>query len=197
MGRREQARVRLVEELRSDRWLAFEETVRAVSALEPPPGAPPVREAGARVSRKRYRALRRRIRGLDPRQSDALFHEARIAAKKARYAMEFLAPVFGQPAKACAKRLSSLQDHLGLLQDRSVAREWIREALQDLPEHGFGLGYVLGAWDAEAAWIKRSVVECWRPVRQAWRELREILPEESEDDAEGPDETPAQDAGSA
>ncbi|MCX7800701.1 MAG: CHAD domain-containing protein [Fimbriimonadales bacterium] len=197
VGRREQARSRMTEELRSDRWFAFENTVRAVAPLEPPAGCPPVQQAGAEVIRRRYRAVRRRVRALEPGQEDALFHEARIAAKKARYAMEFLAPVFGPEAKACAKRLADLQDHLGLLQDRSVARGWVREAVADLPGQAFGLGYVLGAWDREAAWLKDSVSERWKPVREAWRKLREVLPRPAEEEPGGSPNQPEGEPGPA
>lgn len=186
LDRRERARGSMARELRSERWLAFEETVRAVALLEPSASSPPVKEAGAEVIRRRYRSVRRRVRELAPGQDDAVFHEARIAAKKARYAIEFLAPVFGPEAKICAKRLADLQDHLGLLQDRSVARKWIREARAELPGEAFGLGYVLGAWDGEAASLKGTVATRWQAVKEAWRKLRQNLPPSSPDGAERP-----------
>ncbi|MEJ5170986.1 MAG: CHAD domain-containing protein [Fimbriimonadales bacterium] len=175
-GRRE-AFQRLESELTSDRWRRF--AAEAPSALPPEtsPAGPPVIEAGAEVIRRRYRKVRRLVRSLEPSLPDERFHEARIAAKKARYAMEFLAPVFGADCRACAKRLAELQEHLGALQDRAVARAWIWQARQDLGDHLFALGFLAGWCEADARQLKGGVRARWKPVRDAWRRLRTILPE--------------------
>lgn len=59
-------------------------------------------------------------------QDDAARHEARIAAKKLRYAAEAFAPLFdtGQ-AKGFIKALKRLQDELGALNDGAVAAELV------------------------------------------------------------------------
>lgn len=177
---------RMAKELTSDRWTRFGELV--LTALPPghSPEAPPVEEAGAIVIRKRYRRVRRLVRALDPGQPDEAFHAARIAAKKARYAMEFLAPVFGPDSRACAKRIAELQDHLGLLQDRAVVRSWLRLAQMHLPEHSFALGYLTGWFESESSTLKQGVRGRWRPVREAWRRLERQLPEAEDRPPESP-----------
>ncbi len=174
---REEAFGRLRSELTSDRWRRFAELALAFVRQGAPAEGPPVEEAGAAVIRKRYRRVRRLVKGLDPDQPDESFHATRIAAKKARYAMEFLAPVFGPESRACAKRLADLQDHLGLLQDRAVARGWLKAAQNDLPEHAFALGFLSGWFQAEARALKQGVRHRWKPVREAWRRLGRQLPE--------------------
>lgn len=178
---------RMRSELTSDRWARFADLALSALPLSGFSDAPPVEEAGAEVIRKRYRRVRRLVRALEPTQPDEAFHAARIAAKKARYAMEFLAPVFGPDSRGCAKRLADLQDHLGLLQDRAVARSWLRRAQSDLPEHAFALGFLAGWFEAEGRALKQGVRDRWRPVREAWRRLERQLPEPEERPPEPPE----------
>lgn len=58
-------------------------------------------------------------------QDDAGRHEARIAAKKLRYAAEAFAPLFDADAKPFIKALKQLQEELGLLNDVAVAAELV------------------------------------------------------------------------
>jgi len=53
---------------------------------------------------------------LDPRNVEAL-HDMRIAAKRLRYVLELVSPVFGAGAAAGAKRAKKLQDLLGEIHD--------------------------------------------------------------------------------
>jgi CHAD domain-containing protein len=55
-------------------------------------------------------------------------HEARKAAKKARYAGETMAEFFGKPAARFASAMENLQEELGVHQDSVV----MRERLEDL-----------------------------------------------------------------
>ncbi|MDP3854262.1 CYTH and CHAD domain-containing protein [Phenylobacterium sp.] len=57
--------------------------------------------------------------------TDADRHEARIAAKKLRYAAEAFAPLFDTDAKPFIKTLKALQEHLGALNDGVVAAELV------------------------------------------------------------------------
>jgi CHAD domain-containing protein len=62
-----------------------------------------------------------------PRDRDAGLHESRKAYKRARYATEALAPVAGRRARRLAKRISTLQDLLGIHQDAVVAARVVRD----------------------------------------------------------------------
>jgi len=71
--------------------------------------------------RKRLLKLGRDIETI----ADADRHEARIAAKKLRYAAEAFAPLFDADAKPFIKTLKALQEHLGTLNDGAVAAELV------------------------------------------------------------------------
>ena len=58
---------------------------------------------------------------------DEVLHEARKAAKQARYAGEAVAPVFGKDATAFAAALEGVQEALGEHQDSIVTRERLHE----------------------------------------------------------------------
>jgi CHAD domain-containing protein len=60
-------------------------------------------------------------------ERDLALHEARKAAKRARYAGEALAPAFGQPAERFAKQMKKMTSLLGEHQDAVVARQLARE----------------------------------------------------------------------
>jgi CHAD domain-containing protein len=57
------------------------------------------------------------------------YHQLRIASKELRYTLEFFREVFGPQAKALIKNVKQLQDHLGNLQDASVACDIMRNFL--------------------------------------------------------------------
>jgi CHAD domain-containing protein len=72
--------------------------------------------------------LRRTVAGLAAEPSDADLHQVRIRAKRARYAVEAVGPVFGTQAGKLADAISDLQDVLGEQHDGVVAEEWLRQA---------------------------------------------------------------------
>ena len=77
----------------------------------------PLRENVERIIRVRADELRSFVpRALDPREVEAL-HDMRIAAKRLRYVLELMAPVFGSAAAADAKKAKRLQDLLGEIHD--------------------------------------------------------------------------------
>jgi CHAD domain-containing protein len=113
-----------------------------------------------------YRRLRRRIRlaqSLPPGQDrDDALHEARKAAKRARYAAEALAPVAGKPAARFAKRMKEIQGVLGDHQDTVMARAALRDLglrAHRAGDNAFTFG-LLYERDAQAGRDRQ---------RQAWR----------------------------
>ena len=56
-------------------------------------------------------------------------HRLRIAAKRLRYTLEFFEEVLAPETKALIKRMKTLQDHLGDLQDAVVASNLLRDFL--------------------------------------------------------------------
>lgn len=98
-----------------------------------------VARAAARVDRAAHTA----DAATTTEQRELLLHEVRKAAKRARYAAESVAPVFGKPAKRMAKRMERLQEVLGEHQDSVVARDALRRlgvAAHLAGENGFTFG---------------------------------------------------------
>lgn len=104
---------------------------------------------------------------------DAEWHETRIVAKKARYAVEVLAPVFGTQASTLAKKLSEVTEVLGEHQDAAIAKERVEE-LGTLPvaspQAAFVMGVLRGV-EQESADAQRGVfATVWPDVsKPRWR----------------------------
>ncbi|MFD5147326.1 CHAD domain-containing protein [Streptomyces sp. NPDC058401] len=80
---------------------------------------------------------------MDPGQGrDLALHEARKAAKRARYAAEAAAPALGKPARRLAKAVKAVQTLLGDHRDGVVARE----ALRALAVQAAGAGESAFTW---------------------------------------------------
>ncbi|HET6210378.1 MAG TPA: CYTH and CHAD domain-containing protein, partial [Jatrophihabitans sp.] len=71
--------------------------------------------------------LRRRLRRAADGSDDRRLHQARKAAKRARYAAEVAEPALGKPARRQRKRAKRLQTELGLHQDAVTAAAAVRE----------------------------------------------------------------------
>lgn len=118
---------------------------------------PLVRRAWGRLDRAGEAARR-------PGAGDADLHQARIAAKRARYATEAVVPVFGRPARQLARLAESTQDVLGEHQDAVVAQAVLRR-LATAPRAGtvgFTLG-ILHARQQRAAEVSRQAFESLWP----------------------------------
>ena len=71
------------------------------------------------------------------------WHRARIKAKRARYAVDVVVPIFGNQAKKFAKSLAEVTELLGEHQDAFVAQEFVRE-LANINEVDATTGFALG-----------------------------------------------------
>ena len=133
--------------------------------------AAPVAEFAAFVLDRLDRRLRKHGVGV-PKATPEARHQARIAAKKLRYATEFFAALF--PKKRVGPYLAALeqlQDILGALNDAVVADRLLAEAAaatkQPVPERVDGLvrGWMAAVAMNELAGFKR-----------AWREFEDAKP---------------------
>jgi CHAD domain-containing protein len=101
---------------------------------------------------------------------DLALHDARKAAKRARYAAEAARPALGKPAKRLAKRMKAVQSLLGDHQDSVVAREALRTlAVQAhaAGEPAFTWGLLYGREEAAAAARERELPEVWERASRA------------------------------
>lgn len=164
----DQGRAEALQAMRSERHLAL------LDALVEAANHPRLTDAAATRSRdalpplfdKAWRKLEKEVRALTLDGPSDEWHETRITAKRARYAAEVLAPVFGSPAKNLASSLGNVTEQLGEHQDASIAQETVRalSAQFDGPT-GFALG-LLHAYEVECELIARvRMQEQWPLVR--------------------------------
>lgn len=155
-------------ELESDRYLALLDHLVQLAAGLPlgPRADQPAQRALAPVVRRTWRRLDRAMDRAAEEPSgpraDALLHEVRKDAKRARYAAQSLVGVFGSPARRTAKELGRLQRVLGQVQDGVAARAVLHEIALRAGKDGFTLGrlHALEQVRAEAA------RDTWRPARE-------------------------------
>ncbi|MCL4507235.1 MAG: CHAD domain-containing protein [Chloroflexi bacterium] len=81
----------------------------------------PARATAPALIRRRYRKTRKLGDQLTAESPPAEYHRARIAAKRLRYSLEFVARLYGKPAKRALSCMVALQNMLGLFQDTRMA----------------------------------------------------------------------------
>lgn len=110
----------------------------------------------------------KRARGIDTLSVDAR-HDLRKTLKSLRYAVEFLGPVLDdKPTQAFAKRLRTLQDVFGDLNDLAMAQTLLtgpQAPGADDPQAQRAVGWVLGARTVRAE-------SAWSHARALWHDLR-------------------------
>lgn len=125
----------------------------------------PAAEFGRQVLDRRWQRLRRAGAGFDELTAEQL-HELRLDGKRLRYAAEVFAPMFGpRAARRFLKRVSALQDGLGLANDAAVARGLARGlAAAGGPGRAWAVGVAEG-WSAARLAARRGA------AREAWKAL--------------------------
>ena len=100
---------------------------------------------------------------------DAALHEARKAAKHARYSAEAVSPAFGRPARRFARKVKKVQSALGDHHDGVVARAAIRELgvqAHLAGENAFSFGVL---YERDACRARDLEAQAWRAWKQASR----------------------------
>ena len=103
---------------------------------------------------------------------DEEWHEARIKAKRARYAVEAGAPTFGKRSWRFAAALAELTESLGEHQDSSVAQGMLRDFVAaDLIDSttAFALGRLHGFEAEQSAVARRQIIIGWPSVMRRAR----------------------------
>src|SRR5438105_1484465 len=160
----EEARGRLVLDMRSDRYIDLVE--RLVEASKTPAligeAQQPAATGVPALARRDWKRLRKGVSRMPDAPADAQLHRVRILAKRVRYAAEAAVPVLGKTATRFAAAAAALQDVLGDHQDSVTAQRWLRDAGQG--ERAFVAGE-LCALEREAAAHDRAQ---WSKV---WKNL--------------------------
>jgi CHAD domain-containing protein len=169
--------------LKSERYYALLDELDQVIADVPPgpaAGASPRQALPAAVSRS-YRKTRRRMRAAlrapEGTPREAALHQARKAAKQARYAAEAVAPVLGRDAARFGKRMKKLQTVLGDHQDTVVGRQLERRlglTAQQAGESAFSYGLFYGRDVCEGDRLKAKAANAWQEASR--RRYRRWLP---------------------
>ena len=123
---------RVLAELDGDRYHGILESLHAL--VEQPPLRKAAKQRAGTVLPPLVGRSYDRVRGFvkdaakqpDGAEREALLHDARKAAKQARYAGESVAPVFGKKATAFAAAMEDVQEALGEHQDSVLTRERLR-----------------------------------------------------------------------
>jgi triphosphatase len=171
--------------LDSRRYAVFVERFSAVLEQGAPrrfaPGNAPVLLAAPALLEKRYRGVRRRGGRITPGSAPSAYHLLRIDAKKLRYALEFVGPVYGKQAVEFSQRVTALQDVLGLHQDAEVAVTMLEEmAVQQgrrLPvETVLAMGALAERYRVQGAALRRQFPGVYRPLKgKNWRNLERLI----------------------
>ncbi|PWR01743.1 inorganic triphosphatase [Meridianimarinicoccus roseus] len=118
---------------------------------------------------RHWKRAAKRARGIDHLDIEAR-HDLRKALKGLRYAVEFLAPVLPAGAtKTFTKRLRTLQDLFGELNDLAMAQEMLTGADApggDDPQAQRAVGWILGSRSVRAE-------ADWAGARKLWHALRD------------------------
>jgi CHAD domain-containing protein len=169
--------------LKSARYYALLDELDQLTAdLPPGPAASDsARQALPEAVLRSYRKTRRRMRAAlkapagTPRE--AALHDARKAAKQARYAAEAVAPVLGKDAARFGNRMKKMQTVLGDHQDTVVGRQLARRlgvTAQQAGESEFSYGLFYGRDACEGARLQAKATNAWQEASR--KRYRRWLP---------------------
>ena len=159
------ARADLDELLRGNRYRALLRELNAWHEQLPLAPNPPAADV-RRYLRGAKRKVRKRLRAaadmpVVAERSEAM-HQARKAAKRARYTAELAEPALGRKAAKTVTKLKKLQDVLGARQDSVVAAEFLRHqgalAGTTAGENGFTFGLLFEQERARTRDADRAVI---------------------------------------
>ena len=166
---RDAARADLMSAMREPRYLSLLDRVVAAAAepavLPEFADRPAVEVLGALMEGP-WRHLERICQELGPASADGELHEARIRAKRVRYAAEAVVPIFGKPARRFARRAEELQAVLGEHQDAVMAIAWLRTQAGGTAARGaFVAGELAGAEHLAQSQARQAWSAAWKALR--------------------------------
>ncbi|MBV9249913.1 MAG: CHAD domain-containing protein [Acetobacteraceae bacterium] len=100
-------------------------------------------------------------------QDTSALHEVRLRAKRLRYAIEILGPLFSEKAsRKYAHRLGVLQDRLGVLNDGATAYQLLAEIGGSTGRHAYAGGLVMGATAANCVRTRERITRAWEKFQR-------------------------------
>ena len=175
--RRAARRLEMVERLDSERFRTVASQARATvdagppTAISVPEGVAPAYLIAPRIIEHWRKAMRDAYERAEQTMEETDLHALRIAAKKARYAIEYFAELDGPGAVRRARRIATLQDFLGDHRDAALLLRRMKKYARTVPKKDrelvMGVGSALGNLE-RAVRIRRG------DLRLAWeRAVRE------------------------
>jgi CHAD domain-containing protein len=171
VAEREAARSRLLNAMRTKRYLRL--LVRVEELADAPPlgsSDVPVEE----IARAEFKKLRAAAGSVDAHATDDELHRIRVRAKRARYAAEMAEPAVGKRARRFITNAKRLQDVAGELQDAVVAEERLRTVGERIVQPGaaFAAGRLVERARGRRAAAREAFPKAWSKVEksglQAW-----------------------------
>jgi len=175
------ARTALLGALDSPRYFSLLEELDKLIAEPPltPQAAMPSAKVLPVAVRRPYRQVRQRMRRARQaragQSADVALHQARKAAKRARYASEAMTPAIGPKARRFAKQMKKVQSVLGDHQDAVIARQVERElgiSAHLAGENAFSYGLLYGRDACDGQRLQAQVRRTWkrasRPRHRRW-----------------------------
>ncbi|GKS68068.1 inorganic triphosphatase YgiF, contains CYTH and CHAD domains [Nitrosomonas sp. PY1] len=131
-----------------------------------------IQQWAAKILEDRWQALHQCCQSLTT-QTAPERHQARIAAKKMRYAADTLFSLFNcKNPQRFTKMLADLQDELGYTNDRRVSSRLLQQLAQKIGPVAFDLGRLSGVLEIETLQREHKPSDAWRSLSRMklfWR----------------------------
>jgi len=183
---RRAARAEMLAGLESRRYATllrrFERMLRLTRGGRAAAARVPVRSAAPDLIEQSYRRVRKAARRIGPGSPPEDYHRLRIACKRFRYALEFLADVYPGETRRLVRRLAAVQDVLGLNQDADVAIARLRglasERGEELgPATVFVMGEVAERYRDGMRALQARHPKTFARIRGPWKRFRAVIEE--------------------
>ena len=151
---------------------------------------PPALALAPELVERRQASMRKAARKIGKGAPPAAYHRLRIAGKRFRYALEFLADLYPGATDALVKRTVALQDLLGEHQDADVGALRLRRLAAERgaelgPQTVFAMGEIAERYQhAMAGMQSRAPAAFARVDGKEWRRLRRVLEDARPQDAD-------------
>ena len=159
------ARRRVLEALRSERYLALLASIEAAAAGPPPGGTGSLRA----LVKNDFKKLRKAMRRVKEDPTDEKIHRARIKGKHARYATELLEDELGKPGAKLIAAAKDFQDAAGEHHDAVVAEARIRALLRGVRAQRTALaaGILVSRQRSRRDAAEVALLDAWRRYEAA------------------------------
>lgn len=136
-GLRADRRASLLSALDSPRYVRLLVRLEMFTSSKPPrqkagtAGQEPIARQGATLVKQAFKHLRKAGKESDAIVAPEQLHNLRLRSKRARYLLEFLADLTGKPGRRLTKRLTRVQDVLGVINDSVVSAALVCQYLDE------------------------------------------------------------------